>query len=152
MSRGFEIDGFAFELSPLELPEACRAARLLTELVGAPLAGGGLTAESAAAALASSFERLPPLVDLFAANCKVQGESVAGGREVPLKTFKSEVFKGKLDRAILFVANCAVVELGDFLGAGLERIGSGLSLILDQNPEIQKALIRTFGGSFSHPT
>lgn len=132
MAADFEIDGFSFELRSLPLADACRGARLVSELVGSGLADANF-----AAALGSAIGRLPELVELFAPHCKVEGEGVAGGRKVALKAFVGECFDGHLDRAVLFAANCAAAEFGDFLGAGLERLGSGLAELTAKYPALK---------------
>ncbi len=139
-ARAFEIQGWVFELSHLELPEACRGVELV-----AGVAGAGFGAGSVAAALATSISKLPALVDLFAPCCKVQCEEFHGGKKLPLATFKSEVFSGRLDLAILFAANCAALEFGDFLGEGLSRLQSGLEELLVKFPAL-KAPTPSSGG------
>jgi hypothetical protein len=129
MSAYFEIQGFKFDLKTLELPDACKGVQLVSEIVGP-----AMRAPEMATAIGGAMGRLPELLDLFAPYCEVRGPGVAEGRKVPLKSFRSEVFNGRLDLAMLFAANCAAAEFGDFLGAGLERLSAGLAELAPRWP------------------
>ncbi len=131
MSAEFEIDGYEFELRTLALPDACKGVKLVGQLQS--VAGTG----DVVAAITAAVGDLPALLDLFAPHCTVKHPNVGAGRKVALKTFKSEVFDGHLDRALLFAANCAAAEFGDFLGAGLERLGAGLAELAQRYPALK---------------
>ncbi len=139
MAADFKIDGYEFELRTLDLPDACKGVKLVGELVGP-----AMNATDHATAIAGAIGRLPELLDLFVPYCQVRGPGVAEGRRVDLKPYRGDVFNGKLDRAVLFAANCAAAEFGDFLGAGLERLGAGLADLAQRYPSL-KVPTRTSG-------
>lgn len=132
MSADFDIDGYSFELRTLDLTDACRGVKLVGELLGPAMGAADLTS-----AISAAVGRLPELIELFTPYCKVQAADVAGGRKVDLKPFRAEVFNGHLDRAVLFAANCAAAEFGDFLGAGLERLSTGLAELAQKYPALR---------------
>jgi hypothetical protein len=113
----FEIDGFTFTLRTLKLQDACRGA----ELTGA----------------LNQLSRLPELLKLFAPYCTVEHETVGAGRKVPLDKFLGDVFDGHIDRAMLFAAECSAIEFGDFLGAGQERLKTGLEALAQRYPSLK---------------
>jgi hypothetical protein len=137
-TQEFEVDGLRFEFAEMPLEKTCKGAELVSELVAG--AQGGTLQERVAGAAAKAISKLPALVDIFAPFCKVEGDGVGAGRKVPLGTFKGEVFNGRLDRAILFVAHCAAVEYADFLADGLERVGAGLADLVSQYPSLTARL------------
>lgn len=142
----FDIDGVRFWFKRVSLEDGCLGLRMVSE-VAAP----ALNAKDFASALTKSIDQLPKLVNLFAPYCEVQGDGVAAGRKVPLKPFVQDCFAGHLDRALLFVANCAVIEYGDFLGERLTALGRGLGELAERFPAL-KALTPSSGDSSSAGT
>lgn len=131
----FEIDGLTFEFRQMPLEQACKALELVSSLAQGALVEGDMKAKIAGA-LAGAVGKLPALIDAFVPFCKVEGEGLAAGRRVELKAFKGDAFDGRLDRALLFVSNCAACEFGDFLGEGLERLASGLGALAARYPSL----------------
>ncbi len=131
----FVIDDLTFEFREMPLSDACKALELVAELVQGALGGEDVKA-AIVGALSKTISKLPALVDAFSPFCKVEGEGLAAGRRVPLKTFQGDAFNGRLDRALLFVANCAACEYSDFLGAGLERLSTGLADLVSRYPSL----------------
>jgi len=134
----FEIDGLTFEFRQMPLDAACAGAELVIDLVRGGLAEGDLRVRMAAA-LQLALGKLPKLVATFVPYCKVEDPSGAlgAGRRVALAgAFQKEVFDGHLDRAILFVLNCAAAEFGDFLAEGLDRLMAGLEALLGRYPAL----------------
>ena len=132
----FEVDGHSFEFNEMPLTKSCESLQLVLELTDGV---GGL-----AAALGKAIGKLPALVDAFAPFCKVQGPETAD-RQLKVKDVKEALFNGRLERAILFVVNCAVAEHGDFLGAGIERLMSSVKEALEASPAL-RARLASFGG------
>lgn len=133
----FTVDGLEFEFSEMPLPETCKGAELVGELLKGAFSAGGDLKLAIAGACSAAISKLPALVELFAPFCKVEHDEVSAGRAVKFtKEFQARAFNGKLDRAILFVANCAAVEYGDFLGAGLERVAAGLGELAQRYPSL----------------
>jgi hypothetical protein len=141
----FELQGLTFEFSQMPLAKACAALELLSELIKGAFVPGGDIRQAVAGAFATGVAKLPALIDAYAPFCKVEGERVAAGRKVALKTFQGEVFDGHMDLAILFVANCAAIEHADFLAEGLERIAAGLAELGQRFPSLTER-IPGFGG------
>jgi hypothetical protein len=141
----FELQGLTFEFSQMPLAKACAALELLSELIKGSFAAGGDFRQAVAGACSAAIGKLPALINAYAPFCKVQGEGVAAGRKVALKTFQGEAFNGRLDLAILFVANCAAIEHADFLAEGLERIAAGLAELGQRFPSLTER-IPGFGG------
>lgn len=134
----FEVDGLTFEFSEMPLPEACRGAELVAELIQASGAQGDI-AQRVAAAAAKALSKLPDLVKLFAPFCKVEDPSgaIGAGRRIRLAgAVEGMAFNGRIDRAVLFVANCAAAEYSDFLSEGLERVAAGLAELGSRYPSL----------------
>lgn len=133
----FEIDGLTFEFGEMPLPQTCAGAELVSELYLAGSAGGETVPLRIAAGAQRAIGKLPSLMAIFTPFCKVEGEGLAQGKRVKLKAFEGEVFNGRLDRALLFVANCAAVEYGDFLSEGLARVAEGLAELVVRYPSLK---------------
>lgn len=142
----FEIDGVKFWFRRISLEDGCTGLRMVSEVMTP-----AFNAKDFASALTKSIDQLPKLVDLFVPYCQVEGDGIAAGRKVQLKAFKQDAFAGHLDRALLFVANCAVIEYGDFLGERLAKLGTGLGELVQRFPSLQ-ALIPSSGDSSSADT
>lgn len=118
----------------MPLDAACAGAELVLDLVRGGLAEGDLRSRMAAA-LGQALGMLPKLVATFVPYCKF--DDPASGRRVTLAgAFQKDVFDGHLDRAILFVLNCAAAEFGDFLAEGLDRLTAGLEALLGRYPAL----------------
>lgn len=133
----FEIDGLTFEFRQMPLDAACAGAELVIDLVRGGLEGQDLRAKMTAA-LALAMAKLPKLIDTFTPFVQVEDPSgaIGAGRRVPLKSFRDQAFNGHIDRAILFVLNCAAIEFGDFLGEGVERLAAGVETLLSRYPSL----------------
>jgi uncharacterized membrane protein YgcG len=142
----FEIDGCKFWFKRVSLEDGCKGLRLVSEIVGPALSAGDM-----AQALTASIDKLPQLVTLFAKYTDFQADHAAAGRKVALAKFTDDLFRGRLDLAVLFVANCAVIEYGDFLGERLQRLGDGMADLVNRFPAL-KALIHSSGDSSSADT
>jgi hypothetical protein len=141
----FQIDDIEFTLKRLPLEDACKG----LELVGG-IAGPAMATNDFVSAITAAVGKLPQLIALFAPHCKVQGEGIGMGGKLPLAKFVNETFNGHLDRAILFAANAAAEEYGDFLGAGIERLSAGLQEMGQRFPSLM-ARIPSSGDSSSAP-
>lgn len=149
MSEQFEIDGCRFWFKRVSLEDGCKGLRLMAEIAGPALGKGDF-----AQALTASIDKLPELVRMFAPYTEFQCEDVAStgaGRRVGLAKFTDDLFRGKLDLAVLFVANCAAIEYGDFLGDKLQKLGAGLADLANRFPAL-KALIPSSGDLSSADT
>jgi hypothetical protein len=136
----FKIDGIEFEFEGLGLDESFAGFELVQAIV-APVIGSlrkqvaaapGESAEDLAQGidlpeLTGSFGKVPQLLRLFAGATKVR--FALGGRAVPVKLDLQldETFKGKQTRAILYCANCILLEYADFLDGGLGRVAAELA-------------------------
>lgn len=142
----FEIAGCKFWFKRLGFEDGCRGVRLVAEVMGPALSARG----DVAAALTASVDRLPQLVKLFAPYTQVQADDTGAGRKVPLDKFVDDCFRGRLDRAVLYVAHCAVLEFGDyFLVERAESIGTQFSALLERFPSLQALLKPSSSGDAS---
>ena len=133
----FEIDGLTFEFRQMPLDAACAGAELVIDLVRGGLEGQDLRAKMTSA-LALAMAKLPKLVKTFTPY--VRYDDPASGRRVQFSdAFQKDVFDGHIDRAILFVLNCAAIEFGDFLGEGVERLAAGVEALLSRYPSLNLA-------------
>jgi hypothetical protein len=138
----FKIDGIDFEFEGLGLDESFAGFELVQAIVGPvydELVGQVSAAPEAAAesidlaalvrALSGSFGKVPQLLRLFAGATKVR--FAHGGKAVPVKLELQldETFKGKQTRAILYCANCMLLEYADFLDGGVKRVAEDLVLL-----------------------
>jgi hypothetical protein len=131
----FEVDGLTFEFSEMPLAKTCEGAELVSELYQAGFSGTTVP-ERIAAGAQRAIGKLPAMMALFVPFCKVESEGLAQGKRVKLDKFQGDVFNGRIDRALLFVANCAAIEYGDFLSEGLARVALGLAELVERYPSL----------------
>lgn len=116
----FDIDGYAFELTPLKLAGQLRIVSLIAPVLGA-IKGKALNV----GALVGGLDGLPELVKMFAASCKVTIPDVAAGKAVPLPAFVDTVFERKPTLLFAWLVECLTLELGDFLAeSGQARLNA----------------------------
>jgi hypothetical protein len=135
----FKIDGIEFEFEGLGLDESFAGFELVTTIVGpvvdslrqqvATDGADGVDLAAIVTALSGSFGKLPKLLRLFASATKVK--FAHGGKALPVKLELQldETFHGKQTRAILYCANCIVLEYADFLDGGLGRVAEELATL-----------------------
>jgi hypothetical protein len=146
----FEVDGLTFEFKQPPLSETCRSLEIVMAVLDKAGAGGETLQDKLIGALRQSIGKLPELVQMFAAFCKVEGPGIGSGRRVNLPAFAGDVFDGRLDRAVLFVFNCILVEHADFLSEKLDGLAEELGAAVARFPSLT-ARIRSSGGSLSVP-
>jgi len=115
-AASFQVGERTFALSPLKVKAQLRAEILLLPI----LAGlrQGITPD-----VFASLERLPELVDIYAAKCTVTWE----GRTMPLAPILDNVFARKPTALLTWVAECTAIELGDFLSENGQSLIAGLA-------------------------
>jgi hypothetical protein len=156
----FKIDGIEFEFEGLGLDDTFVGFELTQAIVGPVIeslrqqvaaASAEAKAEDLALsidlpaiiqALTGSFGKVPQLLRLFASATKVK--FAHGGKAVPVKLELQldETFKGKQTRAILYCANCILLEYADFLDGGLGRVTEELAALFQS----RMAATRSSGG------
>lgn len=122
-STSFEIEGRSFELKHLGIDEACEGLEVLAKAIGPALSqaalDGAVNEAQLVTALLGQASQVAVLVRKFAPAAKVSRSldgSAGGPLMVPLKDFLGEVFTGRVDLMIAFLAKAVEFEYSAFLG------------------------------------
>lgn len=120
----FEIEGRTFELKHLDIDEACAGLEVLAKALGPALGAAALDGTVNEAGLVTALlgqaSQVSVLLRKFAPAAKISrkpdGAFETGGAMVDLKPFLSDVFTGRVDLMIAFLAKAVEFEYGAFLG------------------------------------
>jgi hypothetical protein len=129
----FEIEGVTFRVARLGVDESFAGLELVAQIAGPAFesfSAGGTAA--IVSALAGGLGKIPKLLRVFEASAQVEFLAAATGRKapfVPLNAVRDEVFGGKPELVILFVANCVANEYGNFLGEGLPKVTASFATL-----------------------
>lgn len=123
-STAFDLEGRSFELRHLDIDEACAGLEILAKAIGPALSqaalDGAVSEASMVTALLGQASQVSVLLRKFAPVAKVSrkpdGSFEAGGAMVELKPFLTDVFTGRVDLMIAFLAKAVEFEFGAFLG------------------------------------
>lgn len=144
-SHEFEIDGTTFRLEPLKLRASLKAEQLVAEAVAPLFAAGASIAQGLPADWAGAlkgFGGLEQLVDIFAAQCKVDWD----GKVVALPAFLDLVFSRRNAALLAWLLECVEYQFGDFFD------GTGLALVSERASRFISLLGSTGGSGESQPT
>lgn len=114
----FEIEGRRFEVKRLGPDDACLGLELLGKALGpaaiAVLGGEAPDYGKVLTALLSNASHISTLLKLFTPVAKF--DRAGNGTMVDLKPFTGEVFAGRVDLMVAFLAHCVKAEYSCFLG------------------------------------
>jgi hypothetical protein len=114
----FELEGRRFEVKRLSPDDACLSLELIGKALGpaaiAVLGGEAPDYGKVLTALLSNASQISGLLKLFAPAAKF--DRAGNGTMVELKPFVSDVFAGRVDLMVAFLAHCVRAEHSCFLG------------------------------------
>ena len=124
----FELDGRRFEVKSLGIDESCAGLELFGRVAGPAIAAALLDGQTNLGAVIqaalSNASQLAKLLRMFAKHARY--DRLQDGNMVALTPFVDDVFAGRLELMLGFLAPCVKAEFGSFLA------GDGLQALLTQ--------------------
>ncbi len=136
----FELDGRRFTVERLKVDDACLSLEVLGKALGpaamAVLGGDVPDYGAILTALLANASHISTLLKIFAPRAKF--DRAGNGTMVDLKPFLDEVFAGRVDLMVAFLAHSVKAEHGCFLG-GPNVLGQLLESLVGSDFGSQKA-------------